>query len=241
MRLVQVHRSFDAVLISSIFLFEIVIFLFPSVGYGQSLGQLLRANGVAFGLMACPKPLISEERRKTEDLVFGQKWRIGGGSNLPTIKPNDLVTAIRTKKILRGDILVFKLSSDNKPDDHLDRLIGLPGERVQLRGGRLYVNGVLVERRRIDPYVKSTGNGQSQHVTQFVEVLPGGSSHTVLEMSGDSGPMDETGVYTVPKDHYFVMGDNRDNSLDSRVRKIGFVPRANIIGVVSCAISSDPD
>ena len=129
----------------------------------------------------------------------------------------------------RGDVAVFKLPSDNKTD-YIKRIIGLPGDRVQVVAGRLLLNGVEVKRERIEDHVFTDGNGRIARIRQFVETLPGGRRHRILEMT-DQGQLDNTPVYTVPAGHYFAMGDNRDNSLDSRVLSgVGFVPAENLVG-----------
>ena len=129
----------------------------------------------------------------------------------------------------RGDVAVFKLPSDNSTD-YIKRIIGLPGDRIQMRGGRLFINGDQVKRRRIEDFVSTNGYGRITRVAQFVETLPNGRNHRILELS-DRGELDNTKVYTVPERHYFAMGDNRDNSLDSRVESgVGFVPVENLVG-----------
>lgn len=126
----------------------------------------------------------------------------------------------------RGDVAVFKLPRDNRTD-YIKRIVGLPGDTIQMRGGRLYINGELVKRERIDNFVPG---GSGNPLPQYIETLPNGVSHPILEMS-DEGPLDDTAVYTVPPGHYFAMGDNRDNSLDSRVLSgVGYIPAANLIG-----------
>jgi len=129
----------------------------------------------------------------------------------------------------RGDVAVFKLPTDNRTD-YIKRIIGLPGDRIQVRGGLLHINGQPVQRRRVDDYVAATPWGTTRRMAQFVETLPNGREHLVLERS-DSAELDNTGVYEVPPGHYFAMGDNRDNSQDSRVlSKVGFVPVQNLVG-----------
>ena len=127
----------------------------------------------------------------------------------------------------RGDVAVFKLPTDNKTD-YIKRIVGLPGDEIQMRGGRLYINGVVTERTRTDPYLVEDF-GRTLRVPQFVETLPGGRAHMILEASGDEGQFDDTRVFKVPPRHYFAMGDNRDNSLDSRA-SVGFIPAENLIG-----------
>ena len=131
----------------------------------------------------------------------------------------------------RGDVVVFKLPRDPQVD-YIKRIIGLPGDRIQMINGILNINGVPVKRQRIEDFVNSE-NGMLSRTTQYTETLPNGVQHPILELS-DDGPLDNTGVYVVPPDHYFAMGDNRDNSLDSRVPEdkggVGYVPAENLVG-----------
>ncbi|MBS0524968.1 MAG: signal peptidase I [Proteobacteria bacterium] len=126
----------------------------------------------------------------------------------------------------RGDVVVFRLPRDPS-QTYVKRLIGLPGDRIQMRQGRLYINDTLVPRRQVGAY---EGN------TLYVESLPaaGGDTrdHEIVEVS-DSQAHDDTPVFVVPDRHYFMMGDNRDDSLDSRIAEadggVGFVPEENLV------------
>ncbi|MDW3117366.1 MAG: signal peptidase I [Roseovarius pacificus] len=147
----------------------------------------------------------------------------------------------------RGDIIVFRHPVSGA--DFIKRLIGLPGDTVQMRGGVLYLNGEPVKVEPAGTFEEEfapqgpmgirprcengvVGMGGTCIKSRFVETLPGGRSHSILNI----GPQrsDDTGVYTVPEGHYFFMGDNRDNSTDSRfpqaVGGVGFVPYENLIG-----------
>ena len=114
----------------------------------------------------------------------------------------------------RGEVVVFRPTRDPETD-FIKRVIGLPGDRVQVREGRLYINDVMVERQRIEDYVDPDRPGDKP-APQYLETLPGGLTHRIIESQGDVGVSDNTPTYVVPAGHYFMMGDNRDGSNDSR-------------------------
>ncbi|MCC6468761.1 MAG: signal peptidase I [Alphaproteobacteria bacterium] len=130
----------------------------------------------------------------------------------------------------RGDVAVFKLPKDNKTD-YIKRIVGLPGDRIQVKGGILYINDQPVARERIADLVESDGFGNERRRFQYIETLPNGRKHRIIEISDREPNSDDTTVYQVPKDHLFAMGDNRDNSLDSRyIAQVGYVPIENLVG-----------
>jgi signal peptidase I len=140
----------------------------------------------------------------------------------------------------RGDVVVFRLPRDPSTT-YVKRLIGLPGDRIQMRDGRLYINGEIVPRREVGPYGRDT---------LYIEALPSSSGaapreHEIIEIS-DAQRHDNTDVYVVPEGHYFMMGDNRDDSLDSRIPAdeggVGFVPAENLVARVDrLLVSRDPE
>ena len=127
----------------------------------------------------------------------------------------------------RGDVAVFKFPRDNKTD-YIKRIVGLPGDTLRVTDGRLFVNGQLVPRERADDFVSTDEYGSVLRALHYKETLPGGKTHFILEEDG-ARMFDNTREYTVPAGHYFMMGDNRDHSSDSRA-DVGFVPAENLVG-----------
>ena len=127
----------------------------------------------------------------------------------------------------RGDVVVFKYPRDNRTD-FIKRVIGLPGDKIKLENGRLYINGQQVEREEVENFVMRNDYGNAERYRQYVETLPGGVKHRILEIS-DHEANDDFDEVEVPQGNYFMMGDNRDRSDDSRVN-VGFVPEENLVG-----------
>ena len=135
------------------------------------------------------------------------------------------------KEPQRGDVIVFKLPT-NPGIDYIKRLVGLPGDTIQVIDGRLYINHRLVHREPLG-LKKVEENGNTTTMMEYLETLPGGVIHHIYEES-DEEMLDNTPEFVVPEGHYFMMGDNRDNSQDSRVQDlVGFVPYENLVGRAS--------
>jgi signal peptidase I len=157
------------------------------------------------------------------DELIGAKFAYGYGKySSPIGLMPDFAGRLFYRAPERGDVVVFRLPRDPSLT-YVKRVIGLPGDRVQMRQGRLYINDALVPRRQI---------GSSADDSLYIETLPGGREHEIVEIS-DTQSHDDTPIFVVPAGHYFMMGDNRDNSLDSRIAEadggVGFVPAENLV------------
>ena len=132
----------------------------------------------------------------------------------------------------RGDVVVFKFPGDNQTD-YIKRIIGLPGDRIQVKAGQLYINGTMAPRRPVGDYVATEGDGLQELAKLYIETLPPNArEHEILKMT-DEGYVNNTPEFKVPENHVFAMGDNRDRSADSRFMDaggVGFVPMDNLVG-----------
>ena len=127
----------------------------------------------------------------------------------------------------RGDIVLF--THPFTGETLVKRVIGLPGDRIRIDRGRLTINGEVVPRTEVKTYAYQQYAGPPVTVTEYQETLPGGRVHPII-MQSDDEPQENTGEYVVPPEHLFMMGDNRDNSADSRFASLGYVPVENLIG-----------
>ncbi len=170
------------------------------------------------------------------DYLFVSKFSYGYSKYSFPWSPNLLDGRIFSSEPKRGDVAVFKLPRDNETD-YIKRVIGLPGDKIQMINGILHINGKPIKRERVDDFVGagSTCNYRHQEqirVPSYVETLPNGVKYQTLDCTNGSEG-DNTQLFVVPPDHYFMMGDNRDNSSDSRFSTytgVGYVPRENLIG-----------
>ena len=145
-----------------------------------------------------------------------------------------------SNKPKRGDVIVFRLPK-SLGTDYIKRVIGMPGDTVQIKRGVVYLNGKEVPRKRMKNFTEPFLEG-AKPIPRYRETLPNGVSYDVLDDLED-GPADNTGVYTVPEGHYFFLGDNRDHSTDSRfLGRVGHIPEENLVGratVIAMSVKED--
>ncbi len=167
------------------------------------------------------------------DFLFVSKYSYGFSKYSFPFGPNLFKGRIFASPPKQGDVVVFKLPRDDSTD-YIKRVIGLPGDSVQMKEGRLYINGTIVPREPIAQVRTEDQFGHETDVPTYKETLPDGVAHTIIEIQGDKGFNDNTDIFKVPPNSYFMMGDNRDNSTDSRISPeqggVGYVPYENLIG-----------
>ena len=127
----------------------------------------------------------------------------------------------------RGDVVVFKTPQDNRTD-YIKRVIGLPGDKIKIINGEIYLNNILVVRKKMQDFIDKDRNSSISRARKYKEYLED-ITFDVLDIM-DNGIADNTDLFDVPEGYFFVMGDNRDNSQDSRFKTVGFIPTNNLVG-----------
>ncbi|WP_293907096.1 signal peptidase I [Phenylobacterium sp.] len=166
------------------------------------------------------------------DYIIVSKFSYGYSRHSIPFSPPIFQGRILERQAQRGDIVVFKLPSDNRTD-YVKRVVGVSGDRIQMRQGLLYVNDKLIPRELLSPTRTELPGGEVRQVNRFQERLDSGKTYATQDFGLDN-PLDNTDVFVVPEGYYFMMGDNRDDSSDSRVNPavggVGYVPAENLEG-----------
>jgi len=162
------------------------------------------------------------------DFIFVSKWSYGYSKyslpfSIPLI-PNKIFSRIPE----RGDVVVFKTPEDNRTD-YIKRVIGLPGDKIRILNGQIIINDKKILRKKTNDFIDNDKNTSLKRVRKYMEYFDE-LNFEVLDIM-DNGIVDNTELFIVPEGHFFVMGDNRDNSQDSRFKQIvGFIPLDNLVG-----------
>ena len=208
-----------------------------SGGFGETVKVIIQALLLAFivrTFLFQPFNIPSGSMKETllvGDYLFVAKYSYGYSRYSFPFGLGFFDGRVWTAEPERGDVAVFKLPRDGETD-YIKRVIGLPGEKIQMIGGVLHINGEAVEREKIDDFVETNRFGGEEVIARYRETLPNGISYEALDRDVN-GTYDNTKIYEVPSGHFFMMGDNRDNSTDSREQGslgVGFVPLENFVG-----------
>jgi signal peptidase I len=168
------------------------------------------------------------------DYVFAAKYAYGYGRYSFPFAPSWISGRFRATEPAYGDIVVFRTPKDTSVD-YVKRVVGLPGDRIQMRQGQLILNDRPVTRVALAsvPGGSACGVDAGTGIKRWRETLPNGASYVTYDCV-DNGYLDNTSVFTVPSGHFFALGDNRDNSTDSRMMSVmGFIPMDNLVGRVT--------
>jgi signal peptidase I len=221
------------------------IFVKLAIGFGFFM---FLALVITRSFLLQPFSFPSESMRPTFNAgtyLFASKWNYGFSYVSLPFSPKLFRGRIFGREAARGDVVVFRHPTQNS--DYIKRVIGLPGDRIQMIAGHLNINGAPVKREALPSETITDQSENTLTAKRFRETMPSsgstvGQAFDVFDLY-ENGPFDDTLVFIVPSDHYFVMGDNRDNSSDSRADPVsqagvGFVPAENLIGRI--LLSSQP-
>ena len=204
-----------------------------SVGLAETVNVIVKALILALvirTLLFQPFSIPSGSMRPTlleGDYLFVTKWAYGYSRYSLPLSPNLFSGRIFGSDPERGDVVVFKFPP-NPSLDYIKRVVGLPGDRIQMKDGQLYINSNAVLREKVGQIDNPDITEVNRPIDVYRETLPNGVSYDTLDLEPDSIG-DNTREFVVPEGHFFMMGDNRDNSIDSRFN-VGFMPGDNLVG-----------
>jgi signal peptidase I len=204
-----------------------------SGGLGETVSVIFQALILALVIRTFlfqPFSIPSGSMRPTlleGDYLFVSKWSYGYSKHSLPFSPDLFSGRILGSQPERGDVAVFKFPPDPSLD-YIKRVIGLPGDTVQMREGQLFINGQAVPREKVGEINNPDITEMARPVEVWRETLPNGVSYDTLDLT-PNGAGDNTREFVVPEGHYFMMGDNRDNSTDSRF-SVGYVPEDHLVG-----------
>ena len=162
------------------------------------------------------------------DFIFVSKWSYGYSKHSLPFSIPIIPKKIFSKSPKRGDIVVFKTPEDNRTD-YIKRIIGLPGDKIRVINGEILLNNKKIYRKKTNDFLDTDNNSSIKRIRKYIEYHEE-LNFEVLDIV-DNGIADNTELFTVPESHFFVMGDNRDNSQDSRFKQtVGFIPFENLVG-----------
>lgn len=204
-----------------------------SGGVGETVSVIVQALILALVIRTFlfqPFSIPSGSMRPTlleGDYLFVSKWAYGYSRHSLPFSPPLFSGRIWASEPERGDVVVFKFPP-NPSIDYIKRVVGLPGDKIQMRDGVLFINDEPVKREKLGQITDPDITEMDRPVDHYRETLPNGVSYETLDLT-EGGVGDNTREFVVPEGHYFMMGDNRDNSADSRF-SVGFVPAENLVG-----------
>jgi len=219
-------------------------------GFRETVSTVLWALGIAFVLRTfifqpfhIPSGSMAPGLVKG-DYIITSKYSVGYGKHAATPFPFPINKGrLFERELKRGDVIVFRPEGDTK--NFIKRIVGLPGDQIQMKEGRLYINGKQVPVANKGTFDYKNQHGKIEKSELLFETFPNGRSHEILDARKDTPLLDRTEVRTVPSGFYFMMGDNRDHSYDSRVTVAkggaGIVPKENIIGRAEIVLLSVND
>ena len=173
------------------------------------------------------------------DYLFVSKYPYGYSKNSFYFSPPVFSGRVLYTPPKTGDVAVFRMDfpgQNRASEDWIKRVIGVPGDKIQMRGGKLFINGQETALEKVGPYKWKTADGEDgapveNTSTEYIETLPNGVKHRILKsVDFGAGDLDNTKEFVVPADHFFMMGDNRDHSGDSRRQSVGFIHKDKLIG-----------